>query len=154
MSPLARSVFDDLAAWQQMLERHEELFCDMVPGSCIGIIPKSAASLLPGRRGVAPEAAGPADLTMLAWQNGRSGMLASYRSWRGPGAAGVDLLLVADDEALEAMHGHPAAFELMKKLIRRGNILFYVMRTKQQLQDAGYEDFLESLGLAFLGACR
>ena len=38
--------------------------------------------------------------------------------------------------------------------IRTGNILFFVMKSKYELQDAGYEDFLDSLGLAFLGACR
>ena len=42
----------------------------------------------------------------------------------------------------------------IKKMIRRGSILFFVMKTKYQLQDAGYEDFLDTLGLAFLGACR
>jgi hypothetical protein len=42
----------------------------------------------------------------------------------------------------------------IKRLIRRGNIMFFVFKNKAQLQDAGYEDFLESLGLAFLGACR
>ena len=42
----------------------------------------------------------------------------------------------------------------MKKMIRSGGILFFVMKTKHQLQDAGYEEFLDSLGLAFLGACR
>jgi len=32
--------------------------------------------------------------------------------------------------------------------------MFFVFRTRQELQDAGYDDFLDSLGLAFLGACR
>ncbi len=41
-----------------------------------------------------------------------------------------------------------------KRLIRRGNIMFFVFRNKARLQDAGDEDFLESRGLAFLGACR
>jgi len=42
----------------------------------------------------------------------------------------------------------------MKKMIRQGNMLFFVMKAKHELQEAGYEDFLDSLGLAFLGACR
>jgi hypothetical protein len=42
----------------------------------------------------------------------------------------------------------------MKRQIRAGNIMFFVMRTKYELQDAGYEEFLDTLGLAFLGACR
>jgi hypothetical protein len=32
--------------------------------------------------------------------------------------------------------------------------MFYALKPKDALQDAGYEDFLDSLGLAFLGACR
>ena len=43
---------------------------------------------------------------------------------------------------------------VLKRLIRSGDILFFVFRTKFELQDAGYEDFLDTLGLAFLGACR
>jgi hypothetical protein len=29
-----------------------------------------------------------------------------------------------------------------------------VFRTKRELRDLGYEDFVEALGLPFLGACR
>ena len=83
-------------------------------------------------------------------------MRAGCASCRHPRELRLDLLLVADDEALEAISRHLGGDPLtvMKGLIRRGNVLFYVMRTKRELQDAGYEDFLDSLGLAFLGACR
>ena len=71
-------------------------------------------------------------------------------------AAQADLLLVPDDAAFEeirrSLDGDPLS--TIKKMIRCGNILFFVMKTKHQLQDAGYEDFLDTLGLAFLGACR
>jgi hypothetical protein len=33
-------------------------------------------------------------------------------------------------------------------------MLLYVLAPKSQLLDDGYEDFLETLGLAFMGACR
>ena len=67
-----------------------------------------------------------------------------------------DLLLVADAEAPAAARADLAgnALTTIKKAIRRGNIMFFVFKNKAQLQDAGYEDFLESPGLAFLGACR
>jgi hypothetical protein len=32
--------------------------------------------------------------------------------------------------------------------------MFFVLRRRHELQDAGYDDLLDSLGLAFLGACR
>ena len=70
--------------------------------------------------------------------------------------ARLDLLFVADEEARgELAATAPAAtLRAMKRLIRRGNVMFFVFRTRHELQDAGYEDFLDSLGLAFLGACR
>ena len=85
---------------------------------------------------------------------------AAFRSaierFAGMATVKVDLLLVADAEALAAARADLAgnALTTIKKAIRRGNIMFFVFKNKAQLQDAGYEDFLESLGLAFLGACR
>jgi hypothetical protein len=65
-------------------------------------------------------------------------------------------LLVADDEAMDALVHNldDNTLSLMKRQIRTGNMMFFVMRTKYELQDAGYEEFLDTLGLAFLGACR
>jgi len=158
MSPNAQSMFSDLSGWQRLLDRHQDLFCEIIPGSSIGIVPKSTTGLMPGKRAAALRASGfeSPDGAVLAWEAREHGMHAAYRRCRGLDEAGVDLLLVADDEALEQIRDHLESEPLagMKKLIRRGNILFYVMRTKHELQDAGYEDFLESLGLAYLGACR
>ena len=93
---------------------------------------------------------------MLAWEAGEDGFRAEFSPCTSFKDARADLLLVADDFALEAIHQTIAGDTLstIKKMIRSGNILFFVMKTKYQLQDAGYEDFLDTLGLAFLGACR
>jgi len=93
---------------------------------------------------------------MLAWVMQADGMRAQLRDYSGFQNAGVDLLLVADEEGLAAMRGavDGEALTIIKRQIRRGAIMFFVMRTKYELQDAGYEDLLDSLGLAFLGACR
>lgn len=158
MSPNAQSMYSDLSGWQRLLDRHQDLFSEMIPGSSIGIVPKSIAGIMPGKRAAALRASAFdfTDGAVLAWEARANGMHATYRRCRGPDEAGVDLLLVADDEALEQIRDHLEAEPLavMKKLIRRGNILLYVLRTQHELQDAGYEDFLESLGLAYLGACR
>jgi hypothetical protein len=63
---------------------------------------------------------------------------------------------VADEAGLAAMREalHGETLSIIKRQIRKGAIMFFVMKTKFELQDAGYEDFLDSLGLAFLGACR
>jgi hypothetical protein len=83
-------------------------------------------------------------------------MRAEMVPYRGFQDAKVDLLFVADAEALDRLRYNIGddTLSLMKRQIRAGNIMFFVMRTKYELQDAGYEEFLDTLGLAFLGACR
>lgn len=83
-------------------------------------------------------------------------MSARIERFAGMASSRVDLLLVADREAMDTMLAWFGGDMLrtIKRLIRRGNIMFLVFRNKARLQDAGYEDLLESLGLAFLGACR
>lgn len=156
MSPKALERFSDLPAWQAMLDRHRELFAEMLPGSRIGILPRSATNLLPGRRLAGLAAIELPEGRMLAWETREEGVQAGYRSCLRFEEAQVDLLLVPDDAALEAILAALGgdALAVMKKMIRRGNMLFFVMRAKHELQEAGYEDFLDSLGLAFLGACR
>lgn len=160
MSPTAQSMFDDLPAWQAMLDRYQELFSDMLPGSCIGILPRSGTSLMPGKHlaGLSNAEFSLPDGKMLAWEVRQEGlgMRADYRPCRKFDDARADVLLVPDDAAFveirRSLSGDPMS--AIRKMIRCGSILFFVMKTKYQLQDAGYEDFLDTLGLAFLGACR
>jgi len=160
MSPGAQSMFADLPAWQAILDRYQELFSDMLPGSRIGILPRSGTSFMPGKHlaGLSNSEFSLPDGKMLAWEVSAQGhgMRAGYHPCRKFGEAQADLLLVPDDAAFEeirrSLDGDPLS--TIKKMIRCGNILFFVMKTKYQLQDAGYEDFLDTLGLAFLGACR
>ena len=146
--------FGEIAAWQSMLERYSELFVDMQQGSRIGIVSREASGILPGKRleGVQTSA----EVPMLAWQVENGGMAARIERFAGMSSTRVDLLLVADADAMAAMLDQLSGDMLtaIKRLIRRGSMMFFVFRTKAELQDAGYEDFLDSLGLAFLGACR
>ncbi len=146
--------FGELAAWQSMLERYSELFVDMQTGSRIGIVSREASGILPGKHSAGLQMA--AEVPMLAWQVEDVGMAARIEHFAGMSSTGVDLLLVADADAMAAMRDQLDGDMLtaIKRLIRRGSMMFFVFRTKAQLQDAGYEDFLDSLGLAFLGACR
>ncbi len=146
--------FGALAPWQSMLERYSELFVEMQQGSRIGIVSREASGILPGKRleGVQTSA----EVPMLAWQVEDGGMAARIERFAGMSSTRVDLLLVADADAMAAMQNQLNGDMLtaIKRLIRRGSMMFFVFRTKAELQDAGFEDFLDSLGLAFLGACR
>lgn len=154
---MAESRFGDLERWQAMLDRHGELFTEMTPGSAVGFVPRTGSGIQAGKHlaGLSETSGG----EMLVWQirNGHeTGMTAFRRSYTGFKQVNVDLLFLPDDDALRAMQDalQGDALSIMKRLIRKGSIMFYVMKTKYQLQDAGYEEFLDSLGLAFLGACR
>ncbi len=146
--------FGELAPWQSMLERYSELFVEMHQGSRIGIVSREASGILPGKRleGVKTTA----EVPMLAWQVENGGVAARIERFAGMSSTRVDLLLVADADAMAAMQDQLNGDMLtaIKRLIRRGSMMFFVFRTKAELQDAGFEDFLDSLGLAFLGACR
>jgi len=146
--------FGDIARWQRMLERYRELFVEMQQGSRIGFVSREASGILPGKRLEGVQVA--TEVPMLAWQLENGGMAARIERFAGMSSTRVDLLLVADEEALATMLDHLDADlpTVIKRLIRRGRMMFFVFKNKAQLQDAGYEDFLDSLGLAFLGACR
>ncbi|MCX7172673.1 MAG: hypothetical protein NT159_01805 [Proteobacteria bacterium] len=150
-------LFGQLDAWQSMLDRHAELFSEMVPGSSVGFVARSGSGIMPGKHAAGLKSAQGVG-QMLSWEitPDNSGMRAGFRGYSGFEDTQVDLLFVAEDEALQAMRDALAgdALSIIKRQIRKGSIMFYVMKTKYQLQDAGYEEFLDTLGLAFLGACR
>ncbi len=150
-----QQTFGEIASWQRMLERYGDLFAAMQPGSRIGILPRETSDSLPG--GERPEGRRiPAGLPMMIWQVAEGGMSARIERFEGMSSPQVDLLLVADANAMkamvDAMEGDMLA--VIRRLVRRGSLMFFVFRTRGQLQDAGYEDFFDSFGLVFLGACR
>jgi hypothetical protein len=149
------SAFGEIDSWQAMLERHAPLFSELLPGSAVGFVPRAGSGIHPGKHvaGVM-NAAGAGQ--MLTWTMDGERMRANFRLYSGFQDARVDLLFVADDAGLQAMREalDGETLSIIKRQIRKGAIMFFVMKTKFELQDAGYEEFLDSLGLAFLGACR
>lgn len=155
MTVATASVFGEIEDWQAMLDRHGELFVDMVPGSSVALVPREGSGIQPGRHVAGLKAAGGSG-DMLRWEATADGMRAEIVPYCGFQEAKVDLLFVAEAEALDRLRADIGEETLpqMKRQIRAGSIMFFVMRNKYELQDAGYEEFLDSLGLAFLGACR
>lgn len=147
--------FGDCAPWQAMLDRHCELFTDMTNGSSVGFVPRAGSGIQPGKH-VAGLVDTGGDVELMKWTADGSGMVCSVQPYPGFQDAKVDLLFVVDDVALATMRATLGGDTLstIKRLIRQGSIMFFVLRTKFELQDAGYEEFLDTLGLAFLGACR
>ncbi|MCL4183871.1 MAG: hypothetical protein KJ011_10540 [Burkholderiaceae bacterium] len=132
----------DVAGWQALIGRHARLFDAWIDGAAIGFVPRAAADAGAG--------------TMLAWTRHGGGMRVEQRRFGGFADCAVAVLFVAEPDALEEVHArlHDNALGAMKLQLRRGGMLLYVLAPKTQLLEDGYEDFLEALGLAFMGACR
>jgi hypothetical protein len=132
----------DIAGWQALLDRHAAIFAGMLPGSRIGLLPEEDFE--------SPSA------MMLVWEATGNGIVADYRPFPGFEEAEVDLLFVADGETLGRLHdrANPAPLADLKRKVRRRETLLYVVKPRAALLELGYEEFLDSMGLAFMGACR
>jgi hypothetical protein len=154
--PAAESTVD-AAHWQAVVDDSEALFAELCDGARMGLVAHPGFAP-PGRRraGFDAAVAKHAGVPMLAFDalNGR--IEVTVERFESYDRARLDLLFVADEEARAELAATPPADTLgvLKRLVRRGDVMFFVFRTRSELQDAGYEDFLDSLGLAFLGACR
>ncbi len=139
MSPAAAL---DPARWQPVLDLHAELFQPLDPGAAAVLVAKPDWDAGAG--------------AALEWRAEAGAMRAALRPWRGAGGAGADLIFVALRDALDrlAEAAPPERLSRLKDLVHSGDVLFFVMKTKCNLVNAGWEDFLDSLGLAFMGACR
>ena len=147
----------DAAHWQAVFDESEALFAELRDGARMGLIAQPGFAPA-GRRlaGLDAAAAKYAGMPMLAFDAANGRIEVTIERFDSFDRARLDLLFVADEEArAEFATTRPAGtLRVLKRLVRRGNVIFFVFRTRSELQDAGYEDFLDSLGLAFLGACR
>jgi len=132
----------DLTGWQSVLDRQADTFIGIRPGSRVGFMSQDDFE---------PPAA-----TMLVWEAGERAMQAKYECFPGFDRVKIDLLFIADDATIRSIHdsANTAPFAEIKAKVRRGEILLYVVKPRQELLDIGYGEFLDSLGLVFMGTCR
>jgi len=132
------SALPDAAAWRDAAARHGELFQALEAGARIGLVARAGQP------------------TMLLWEAGDAGVEARAAPFAGFGACGADILLSADAEALgrigEAVSGD--LFRVLRADIRGGSIVCYLLRRRCDLEARGFDELLEALGFAFMGACR
>lgn len=132
----------DTAHWQPVLDAHATLFADLAQGVAVGFIAKPDWD-----RGTG---------TVLEWRASEGRMAATAQPWRGAAKSDHDLLFIGLRDAFDRLAAEDAdqRLSLLKDLVHEGEVLFFVMKTKCILIDSGWEDFLDCLGLAFMGACR
>ena len=96
------AMFGDLAGWQAMLDRQRDLFVEMDSGSRIGFVSREASGILPGKHLEGVQAVA-TEVPLMAWEIENRGMSARIERFAGMASSRVDLLLVADREAMETM---------------------------------------------------
>lgn len=126
------------SAWQAAAQHHAELFEPLDPGARVALIARSMPS------------------TMLLWEARAAGLQARTEAFGGYSACGADIALAADDEALSTIRAAqaPRLFEVLREGIRSGHIVCYMLRRRCVLEERGYDELLDALGFAFMGACR
>ncbi|MBI2317234.1 MAG: hypothetical protein HYU75_09585 [Betaproteobacteria bacterium] len=138
-------MFGEITSWRSALRARAAVFAALAPGSRIGLVAESAVGNGQQRGS-----------RMLIWQASETGIEVLQENFPGFETTDVDILIAADPAALasleQALEGD--LFARMRKLIRAGDLLFFARKTRRDLEEAGYDDLLEELGFAYLGACR
>jgi hypothetical protein len=142
--------------WRTAFDAQPGLFVSLADGARIGFVARADFGSVAGRRieGLAHAGERAHGAPMLAFEAHGGAMRVEQARFDGFERASIDLLFVADDDSMAELAREADTFAVAKRALRRGSVMFYALKPKHALQDAGYEDFLDSLGLAFLGACR
>jgi hypothetical protein len=132
------SALPAVAAWRAAAACHDELFAALDPGARIGLVAREAPA------------------TMLLWEVGNAGIEVRDAPFPGFSASGADVLLAADAEALAkiCVAADKQLFEVLRAGIRSGAVVCYILRRRCDLEERGFEELLDALGFAFMGACR
>jgi hypothetical protein len=124
--------------WRAAAARHDDLFAPLDASARIALLARSAPT------------------HMLVWAPGESGVAACIEPFEGYAGCTADVLLAADDAALSELRSATGdrLFEALRAGIRSGRIICYTLRRQCVLQQLGFENMLDALGFAFMGACR
>lgn len=148
MAALPQTTLD----WQPVLDAHVGLFEPLVSGASVALVPRWRMDAQGQRRANVMPKTDP--LPMQLWLREPQAMRVRDGVFTGLASLASDVLFIAEDGALEAAVAHERPLSELKRLLRRNRVLFMVLRTRDELRERGWTDFLEALGLPFLGTCR
>ena len=125
-------------AWGAAAACHEALFAPLDTGARIALLAREAPSY------------------MLVWEVGHRGVDVRNEPFAGYATTTADIVLAADDVALATLRAasERALFAELRAGIRSGHIVCYVLKRRCVLEERGFDELLDALGFAFMGACR
>ncbi|MFZ5648182.1 MAG: hypothetical protein ACOY30_11260 [Bacillota bacterium] len=133
----------DTLSWQEFLNRQKHAISKISDGGKIGILLKSGTG-------------GGGENPLLVWTVREGKVSVHHEPFRGFRECGAHLLFVADPPALERVYREleKDAMAELKKQIRHGGVVFFVLKNRDELLDLGFEDFIESVGIPWVGTCH
>lgn len=125
-------------SWMAAAQSHKHLFATLDAGARIGLIARETPT------------------SMLVWEADGNGCSVDVVGFGGYSACGADVLMSADAEAMAQIcdAGEVRLFDVLRACIRRGTVVCYMLRRRCDLEARGFDELLEALGFAFMGACR
>ena len=123
--------FLDCTLWQTMLEQLSGFGIAAHAG--IGLLRKETFTTRKG--------------SLVILRNETSGMRALIAEYSGEPGLDVALLLVVDAAAAASLQTHGLASA--RALVRQGSLQPYILKTMDELEAAGMDNFIEDLGLTF-----
>jgi len=138
--------------WQPVLDAHVALFEPLAAGASVALVPRWREDAQGVRRANIMPRTDP--VPMLLWRREPQAMRVRDGIFTGLASLASDLLFIAEDGALDSALAHERPLSELKRLLRRNQILFMVLRTRDELRERGWTEFVEALGLPFLGTCR
>jgi hypothetical protein len=148
MAVVAQPVF----GWQPVLDVHVELFEPLATGVSVALVPRWREDSQGLRRANIMPKTEP--VPMMLWLREAQAMRVREGIFTGLASLASDVLLIVEDGALDVALAHERPLSELKRLLRRNRVLFMVLRTRDELRERGWTEFLEALGLPFLGTCR
>ena len=93
---------------------------------------------------------------MVVWEAGDAGVDVHVEPFAGYAATRADIVLAADNTSLVKLRAASDAglFIELRASIRSGHIVCYMLKRRCVLEERGFDEMLDALGFAFMGACR
>jgi len=135
-------ILNDIETWRICLNINKEIFSEIKINGKIGILPRNSD--------------GSEGSTIQVWEILEDSIRVSLQPFLGFRDASADLIFLLESSALEEIYRHLKNELLigLRKQIRHGKALLFLMKGRDYLIDMGYEELIEYLGIPCLGTCH
>lgn len=132
--------YKETTAWERLLEKTSDALSAVSSGGKVAFLAKE-------------ELVDPSRAEMIVWKRNGKGIVVHKQAFQGFRYCDADIILVATSDLLTNLctNVQGDTMRTIRQAIRRGDVVCYFLRSKRELIDMGYEEFVELLGLPLAG---